>query len=256
MGKCYKEERTRKLRLAVAASCLIMLSGAVAFLIYLNQYYPASEEAVQWVEAREDISFYEEDKAYIIAPEKQSTSGIVFYPGAKVEETAYLPLMGQLAKQGYYCVCVKMPFRMAVFGINRARDEMESHPEISEWYLMGHSLGGAMAASYAGKGGKQPKGLILLAAYAVDDLTAADLQVLTIYGSNDRILNRDKMEENAVNLPDGYMELIIKGGNHAWFGNYGEQKGDGDAQITREQQQAQTVAAITDFIENNRLIRE
>ena len=41
----------------------------------------------------------------------------------------------------------------------------------------------------------------------------------------------------------------IEGGNHAQFGNYGPQKGDLPATISAEEQQARTVAAIEEFLE-------
>ena len=42
--------------------------------------------------------------------------------------------------------------------------------------------------------------------------------------------------------------VIIEGGNHAQFGNYGPQKGDTPAAVSDTEQQAITVSAITDFV--------
>ena len=44
-------------------------------------------------------------------------------------------------------------------------------------------------------------------------------------------------------------KYIINGGNHACFGNYGEQKGDGKATITKDEQINITVKQIVKFIE-------
>jgi pimeloyl-ACP methyl ester carboxylesterase len=121
-----------------------------------------------------------------------------------------------------------------------AADEvMQAYPDIRIWYMSGHSLGGAMAGRYAGRHADRIRGLILMGAYIYGDYPASG--TLTLYGSLDT-LARDRITytENVI---------CIEGGNHAQFGNYGRQKGDSDAAISREDQQAQAVRAITKFIE-------
>jgi hypothetical protein len=131
-----------------------------------------------------------------------------------------------------------MPFHLAVFDVNAADGIMEQFPEITSWYMGGHSLGGAMASSYAVKHSEEVAGLILLAAYPVNK---SDIPAVIIYGSEDKVLNRDKLK--------GLTGLVeIQGGNHAQFGNYGFQKGDGTASISSEEQQIETVQAIVDFL--------
>jgi hypothetical protein len=102
---------------------------------------------------------------------------------------------------------------------------------------MGHSLGGAMAASYAAAHDDKIDNLVLLAAYSLDDLTKADMDVYSFYGSEDKVLNMEKYQGCYGNLPTDKVEHVIEGGNHAYFGNYGEQDGDGTATITRDEQQ-------------------
>ena len=133
-----------------------------------------------------------------------------------------------------------MPFNLAVFNINAADKIYDKLPQISNWYICGHSLGGAMASSYVGNNSDKVNGLILLGAYPVND---SGLPTLAIYGSGDIKLDLTKLE-------DVQNKLEIVGGNHAYFGNYGEQKGDGKAVITREEQQEQTVDAIISFMNN------
>ena len=50
-------------------------------------------------------------------------------------------------------------------------------------------------------------------------------------------------------LPASTTWLPIQGGNHAQFGWYGPQPGDGQPTITREDQQAQVVAATVALLE-------
>ncbi|MNP47127.1 Alpha/beta hydrolase family protein [compost metagenome] len=134
-----------------------------------------------------------------------------------------------------------MPFNLAVFNSGAADEVYNKLPGIKNWYIGGHSLGGAMASSYASKHQDKVKGLILLGAYVYGGISPDD--ALTIYGSNDHVMDQTKVDYT----PNVH---VINGGNHAQFGNYGLQKGDGTATITREQQQDETAGLILDFIKS------
>lgn len=175
--------------------------------------------------------------------------GVIFYPGGKVEETAYAPLMRELAKEGYEVYLVRMPLRLAVFKPDAASAIIEGNSDISQWTLMGHSLGGAMAANYASKNPKQVENLVLLAAYSANDLSTTDINVFLIYGSNDGVLAMDKYEKNKKNLPDSYHEFEIDGGNHGNFGYYGNQKGDQKATISRKEQMLSLLDYLTLYMD-------
>ena len=232
-----KKHRKLKITLiAIAAAIALLCTG---FYIYTLDYYRASEgvadsDAVNNAQniGRLTVFYPGGDK------EQAGDEGIIFYPGGKVEAIAYAPLLTQLAQRGYTCVLAEMPMNLAVFDINAADKVYEELPEIKNWYLMGHSLGGAMASSYCGKNSEKLAGLILLGAYPVND---ADLPTLAIYGSEDNGLDIDK-----VKLADEVVRL--EGGNHAYFGNYGEQAGDGEATISRDMQQVLTIDQIVWFI--------
>ena len=70
-----------------------------------------------------------------------------------------------------------------------------------------------------------------------------------VVGTKDQVLNRDKYAQYESNLPEDTTVLEIVGGNHAYYGNYGEQDGDGEATITREEQQAEAVEALRQAFE-------
>lgn len=170
-------------------------------------------------------------------------SALIFYPGAKVEYTAYLPLLFQVAEGGTDCFALKMPGNLAILGQDRAAPILDSY-DYARWYLGGHSLGGAMAASWAAGHTDELDGLVLLAAYPTKELSGTSFAVLSVYGSEDGVLNMAKLESGRDLMPADYTELCIQGGCHAWFGNYGTQKGDGTPSISREEQQTQTAKAI------------
>ena len=80
-----------------------------------------------------------------------------------------------------------------------------------------------MAANYAAAHSEDYDGLILLAAYSTKDLTQTPLRVLSVYGSEDGVMNRETYGKNWANLPSNTTEIILDGGCHAQFGSYGPQ---------------------------------
>ena len=190
----------------------------------------------------------EQDGDVIWFVPEEPTAGLIFYPGGKVEHTAYAPLLHACAENGILCALVRMPGNLAVLDANAADGLQEAYPEIITWYIAGHSLGGAMAATYAAAHPEDFDGLILLAAYSTKDLTGTALRVLSVYGSADSVMNRESYEKNRSNLPADTTEVVLDGGCHAQFGSYGPQDGDGVPTISGEEQVRQTTEAITAFI--------
>lgn len=239
-----------KYKKGLLVTAIIMVALILTCIIYVNDYYHADDLAFETIEnpTNEVTVIANEEKQIIFKPETPTT-GLIFYPGGKVEYEAYAPLMEALAKKGVLCVLVQMPANLAVLDMNAADGIQEEFSDIEEWYIGGHSLGGSMAASYLGKHTDEYEGLVLLASYSTEGLQDTDLKVLSIYGSNDKVLNLEKYEKNKENLPKDFEEMIIEGGSHAYFGSYGEQKGDGNATISNEEQIQITVEKIIEFTE-------
>lgn len=234
--------KKKKLIRNTIITVLIISAFIVAFRTYTGNYYHAKEY-------EGETSLVDETNDFIAYGDDKSGIGLIFYPGAKVEEAAYAPLMDALAEDGLFCVVAKMPERLAVLDPNAAEEIMETYDGVEEWYLAGHSLGGAMAANFAAEHESELSGLILLAAYPTKELK--ELPVLSIYGSEDEVLNKKKYEKS-IGLADVCTEYVIEGGNHAGFGNYGEQKGDGEALVSEEEQWQETVDYILNYIRDSR----
>lgn len=230
-----KKSVKRRLRIIL----LLLLAGVLlASGIYLGTYYHAVD-VEQYLTGNAQVEIKNVKNAiWFDGPGEKEA--MIFYPGAKVATEAYAPLMYKLAENGVDCFLAEMPFHMAFFGMNRAEKIMEDY-DYDTWYLGGHSLGGAMIASVAAEHADQVSGLLLLAAYTTKDLSNTDMIVTTVYGSEDGVLNRNKIEESRKLLPDGSVEKCLEGGNHAQFGSYGKQKGDGEATISGEEQIEETV---------------
>lgn len=239
-----KNNRKRKLFI-IAFSVFIALTIIVgACGIYLGDYYKADRDAIYAFSPMISVSFEKTESGNIVFKPDNATKGFIFYPGGKVAYDSYQPLMAACAEQGILCVLVEMPFNLAVFDINAADGIQQQYPQIEDWYIGGHSLGGSMAASYLEKNAENYEGLILLGSYSTADLSETHLDVLSVYGSEDKVMNREKYEENKVNLPDDFTEVIIDGGCHAGFGMYGAQDGDGIPAISNEEQIYITVEHI------------
>ncbi|WP_249028587.1 alpha/beta fold hydrolase [Tannockella kyphosi] len=204
---------------------------------YLTEYYVADSSVY---EVYENVEYEVIDNLTILYAEDGGDTGIIFYPGAKVEAIAYLPILEKLVNKGYTCVLVDMPFHMAIFDVDAADDVFELDLDIDSWYIAGHSMGGSIASSYAADHQDLIDGAIMLGAYVYGDYPIEN--TITIYGSlNDNLEDKIDYTENI---------YIIEGGNHAQFGNYGFQDGDKEATISSDKQQNIAVDYIDDFITN------
>lgn len=223
-----------------------ILFGAGA--VYVNDYYHASETAMTALSDSDTVTVTSIDKDAIAFLPAEAHAGLIFYPGGKVEYTSYAPLMHALAQNGILCILPHMTCNLAVLEMNAADGLCEQFPAINTWYIGGHSLGGSMAASYLAAHADDFKGLVLCASYSTSDLSALGLNVLSIYGSNDMVLNAAKYEESKSNLPSDFTEYIIEGGCHAYFGSYGAQEGDGTPAISEAEQLNEAVVFLTKHI--------
>ncbi len=224
-------------KILVILLCIISFSFGL-FFSYVGDYYHVDDVSLKkYDDLNVDMEVFD---SYITYGSKDSEKGIIFYPGAKVEYKAYEPLMKTLAKQGFFCILIEMPYNLAILDIHAADGLVDKYTKIDEWYMMGHSLGGSMAGIYLKDNYKDFDGIILLGSYILEDLTYTDLYVISIYGSEDKVLNKEAYESAKVNYPDSFDEMLIQGGNHSGFAVYGNQRGDGVATITGEQQIKQT----------------
>jgi len=273
----------RILRVIFLAITALAIVAGIAFYVYVSVYYRAddSETVAGALVSDEAVEVDETDYGWFFdGPSEENL--LVFYPGGKVEETAYATFLHILAERGMDVCLVKMPFHLAVFGIDRAEAVLKD-PACAGYkrrYVGGHSLGGVMAASFAASCMDSQKqsglevqekksddsqidsreagqaelsdealsldGVILCAAYPAVRLEEP-LRELVLYGSEDGVLNMDALRKADDYAPVDHTEYVIRGGNHAQFGDYGIQKGDGEALISARDQQEEAVEVILRF---------
>lgn len=238
-----KKNKSLKITLIVIASLLVIIGIAIG--IYLGTYYRA-QNVENYLTSSEVVTVTQEGGiCYFDGPGEDTA--FIFYPGAKVEYTAYAPIMYKLAEEGIDCFIVKMPGNLAMLGKDKASDIIGNY-NYNEWYIGGHSLGGYVATTYANEHRSEVTGVILLAAFAMDDMSDSSLKILSIYGDKDGILSMEKIENGRELMPSTYEEVVIEGGNHSQMGSYGFQKDDNSATITLEQQHDAVVNNILAFV--------
>ncbi len=240
-----KNTIAKRILIALAVVVVVLVAAAVW---YVNDYSHADNVALAAVAdedgAADGVEVRTLPSGDIAFVPDNPVAGLVFYPGGKVQPEAYAPLMQQCAQRGILCVLLKPTFNLAIIDMDAARGVTAQFPDVAKWVIAGHSMGGVAAADYASRHVDEFDAIAFLAAYPAVDLSDFDGGVLSIVGSNDGVLNRDKYEQAHKLLPNSSRELVIKGGNHAYYGNYGDQANDGQADITREDQQAQATDAL------------
>lgn len=232
--------------LSIPLLILLIVASAVYFLL---PFYPASEEAqaIYDLSVRRDLSTNE---FLAFAAVDDYATGIILYPGARVDPKAYAPLASDLANRGYLTIIVQMPFHMAFLAPNRAQEIIDLYEEVDKWVIGGHSLGGAMAARYVYQNPQQFAALILLAAYPAEnnDLSPWEGFALSIFAENDGLATTEKIETTRELLPSNTIFYEIRGGNHAQFGSYGWQRRDEEALISPLAQRTIIVEQIINFL--------
>lgn len=229
---------------------LLPVLAVVAFVIWAGTGPGPMPEALAALES-DDVVQVETEPWLVFQPLAGSpASGLILYPGGRVDHRAYAPSARALAEQGHLVVIVPMPLNLAFFAPGRATEVMAAFPSIERWAVGGHSLGGAMAANYARTHPEAVRALVLWAAYPAssDDLSGRQLAVSSVYGTRDGLATPDKIAASRPLLPAPAHWAAIEGGNHAQFGWYGPQPGDNEATISREEQQAQIIAATLQLL--------
>lgn len=232
--------------LTIIILLVVSLSG---ILIWTNNTYKPSEELLELVK---ESDYIKEGDFYVFEPkDKSNGKGIVIYPGALVEPLSYGYIANELSKQGYLVAIPDVNLNLSITENNKAEEFIENYNDkIQDWYVCGHSMGGVSAAYYAEENQDTIDGIILLGSYPSKstDLSDNNQIVLSIYAENDGLTTLDDVEESKKNLPKDAIFSEIKGGNHAQFGMYGEQKGDNKAEISAKDQQDQIINLIETYI--------
>jgi hypothetical protein len=205
---------------------LLVFVLSFGFYAWAKQGYEAEPEPLEQVRGNEQVVITDTDYYISLRPQQVNGKGLIFYPGAKVDPHAYLWKMSEVAtRTNTEVFLVKPRLNMAILSINYADKVRADFPQITSWYMAGHSLGGTAACFYT-KEHPEIVGLILLASYCSTDISTLETKVLSIVGGRDQLTTMATIEANRRNLSQGNVIRELPGMNHAQVGDYGNQAGD------------------------------
>lgn len=244
--------KTKKV-LKITISSIICFMCVLGVFLYskgwIHMPYKAKQEATEIINSQHnDYVIIEHDSGSLVFMPNNPTTGIVLYPGGLVDYRAYAPLADGLARNNILCIILDIESMIPPLEVNAA-DIIKEYPNIN-WYVAGHSMGGMAATSYYSKNYHNLDGLILLASYANIDISYTNKRVLCIYGTNDGVLNKDMYDDCLINLPSNYKEVVIEGGCHSYFADYGVDAEE-IPQISLKTQINITVDSMVCFITSN-----
>lgn len=230
---------------------IIIVIGAIGFTVWALTPPQPEPIALNSLNENLNVNYQRIDSWLVFSPTaSEPETGLILYPGGRVDPRSYAPHARAIAEAGFTVVVVPMPLNFAFLGIDRANEVINAFPNIESWAISGHSLGGAMAVEFADANPSKVNGLVLWASYPAEttDLSDSDLAVLSIYASNDGLATPQEIESSKPRLPKDTIWVEIEGGNHAGFGWYGSQNGDGPLEISKTEQQAQIVSLTVEFL--------
>ncbi len=235
-----------KIAYIVSVMLIAFVVAGIGFAWWASQAAEPMPEALAALTSTADVTVDYTAWLTFTPTDQNPVGGLIFYPGGRVDPRAYAPAAQAIAAAGYLVVITPMPLNLAVLAPNRAEEVIAAYPNIEHWALGGHSLGGAMAATFVANHPGQIDPLVLWAAYPAAGNSLAgqtDLTVLSISGTLDGLATPADIDASRALLPPSTTFVPIEGGNHAQFGWYGPQPGDNEATISRAAEQEQVIAA-------------
>ena len=226
---------------------LIILIPA-GFWVYVQlRTYSAQADYLQKIKTDPEVAIIESNNYFLLKPAQidPEKMPLVYYPGGLVAPEAYLYKMGRVALELQKTVYViRAPFNAAIFDIEAAGRIIESY-DLGQAWVGGHSLGGITACRFTENNPEKVYGLFLFGSYCDKDLGTFEGPVVSLMGTEDKIINRDNYEAAKDNLPPGVEIIEVEGLNHSDFGNYGLQGGDGRSSLDNDQ----IIALITSLFQ-------
>lgn len=228
----------------------VFLAAGLGFVIWAGAAAGPDPAAEQALESGRFV-LVEEWEGWVFQPRDGAADrGLILYPGGRVAPASYAPLARAIAGEGFLVAVPEMPLNLAVFNPGAAEKFIDRFPEVEDWAVGGHSLGGAMAAQYAARNLDQVEGLVLWASYPAESLDLSEdvLAVTSIYATRDGLASPEEVLSSRSRLPADAEFVEISGGNHAGFGYYGPQRGDQQAEISQEEQTRLVVEATLELL--------
>lgn len=253
--KMKEEEERREIRKKMATKVVAVLSVVVlvvllgAGYIWSTNTYGVNEDYIKYSSSGDGVTVVNNGGEYVVFPTNgNAKTGVIIYPSEKTDTRSYLKLSNMLARDGYRVVITKYMFNYPAIAKNPAKKVIDSNSDIKNWYIVAHSRSGELALRNAANE-KNVSGVAFMGAYPIgDNLKLINKPVLTIWGTQDGIIDFTKFEEYKQNLPEkSYLHEIV-GGNNTGFSDSKTFEGDNQPTIDRDEQQKKASDYIDSFI--------
>lgn len=240
-----RKKRRRILKSIVWGLVTVVVLGVAGIVVWSQVGVMGAEpEPLAEVRANSAIEVDDAPQGIVMTPaDGESEAGLVFIPGAKVDPWAYAPILQSLAEDGVTVVITRPWLNLAFFDLRGLDAFTSAAPDIDDWAVGGHSLGGVRACQLAA----DAEALVLFGSYCASDVSASDLRVLSISGSDDGLSTTAKIEDARHLLPSDAEMVEIAGASHASFGDYGRQAGDGTPTISDEEMHERVAGLLRQF---------
>ncbi len=227
----------------LGAIAAVLIAAVVGVLVWSQLGVMAAEpDPLAAVQADPAITITDHPEGIVLSPTVgESTVGLVYIPGAKVDPWAYSSKLSGIVAEDNVTVFITKPWlNLAFFDLRPLSTFTALAPGIDTWMVGGHSLGGVKACQLA----PDADALVLFASYCANDLSHSAVPVLSIAGTDDGLSTPDKIADARHLLPADAQLVEIPGAGHASFGDYGPQPGDGDPTIS----DADMTARLTELV--------
>ncbi len=240
------------LKISLLSIFLLLVLSTAGFFAWAETPSQPQQAALAALQSDDQVTVTDNGRYITFAPTAgQPEIGLIFYPGGHVDYKAYSPILHKIAAQGIFVALVPVRLNLAFFDIEAGAPVLQDFPNIKFWATGGHSLGGVASTNFAAAH-PEIKAVVFWASYPADDrLRNSSVKMFSIYGTRDGGLQDGKTIEQykAFQVPDTQF-VVIEGGNHGQFGDYGPQPGDHPATISPEAQWQQTADATVEFLKS------
>lgn len=224
----------RRIRITGWSALTSLLVTVIGFLTYFHIVFMADRDATLEVFRDDRVALEVISGSLLLSPTSEATTaGVLYVPGARVDPYSYLHPLVDVAASGVTVVIMDPLFNMALLDQRNLDELVAAAPSIETWTLAGHSLGGVRACMLADD--PRVTGLVLFASYCANDISHLGIPVLQVLASDDGLIDISAVNEARGLLPTSATTTTIEGANHASFGTYGDQPGDGLATLSRQQ---------------------